>query len=88
MIYDFIVTVQSQIVVYYFGRALSSPFEVKVTDEDIKSEGFKLPQVKLHPIWNNSLNKHSFFDKFTLSVKLGDREWQVRLQRTSERSLL
>jgi hypothetical protein len=34
---------ESEIVVYYFGRALASPFEIKVTDEELRAEGIRSP---------------------------------------------
>jgi hypothetical protein len=34
---------ESEIMAFYFGKALASPFEVKATDEQIKEEGFRTP---------------------------------------------
>lgn len=33
----------NSIVVYYFGKALSAPFEVKATDDELKTYGIKSP---------------------------------------------
>jgi hypothetical protein len=36
---------ESEIIVYYFGKALASPFEIKANDDELRIEGIRSPYV-------------------------------------------